>query len=129
VIVVILLNFLVVQTIRFDSQSSGNFGKICWIIHTLSTISSFYVTKQNNSGLGHLTVEVSTSNTHTHSLGRTPLNEWSARHKTASSIAHNKETKVHALRRILTRNSSHQMAADLCLRTHGYQDRQHEYCI
>jgi hypothetical protein len=37
------------------------------------------VAQQPKSGLGRLSVEVSRSHTHTHTLGRTPLNERSAR--------------------------------------------------
>ena len=49
----------------------------------------FAVAKQPNSGLHHIIVEVSGTHTHTHTQGRTPLNEESA----ATYTAHNKHNR------------------------------------
>jgi len=41
----------------------------------------FSVEQQPNSELGRLIVEVSGSHSDTYTTGRTPLDEWSARHR------------------------------------------------
>ena len=80
-------------------------------------------------GLGRLTVQVSTS--HLHTVGRSPLNEWPARHM--SSYLHNtqqtQQTDIHALSGIRTHDPCTRAAADSCLWPHGHWDRlERKYC-
>jgi hypothetical protein len=83
------------------------------------------VAQQPNSGLGRLSVDVSRSHTDTHTLGRTPLNEWSARRR--GRYLHNtkqtQETNIHDFSGIRTRDPSNQAASDLRLRPQGHRDR------
>jgi hypothetical protein len=69
--------------------------------------------------------EVSRSQTdrHTHTHGRTPVLEWSARRR--GRYLHNtqqsQETNTHALSGILTCDHTKQLVGDLRLRTHGHR--------
>jgi hypothetical protein len=57
-------------------------------------------------------------------LGRTPLDEWSARHRDLYLTTHNKHnTNIHATGGIRTRNPSKRTAADPRLRPRGHWDR------
>jgi len=93
--------------------------------------------QQPNLGLGRLIVEVSRPYTIRHTQtrararGRTPLNEWSARHR--GRYLHNTKqiqtTNNHALSEILTHDISNQGAADPRLRPHRHQDRLSIHCV
>ena len=63
--------------------------------------------------------------THTHTHGRTPLVEGSARRRDLYLTKHNtqQETDIHAVSGIRTHNSSKREAADLRLRPRGHWDR------
>ena len=81
------------------------------------------MSQQPNWGLDRLIVEVSRSHTirHTHTLGRTPLNEWSARRR-GRYLHHTQQTQEannHGLSGIRTRNPTNRVAADLRLRPKG----------
>ena len=82
-------------------------------------------TKQHNSGLGRLIVEF-LDHTHKHTSGRTPLNEWSARHR--DLCLHNtqqtQKTKNHALSGTRTRDPDNRAASDLRLGHHGHLNPQ-----
>jgi hypothetical protein len=84
-----------------------------------------FLAQQLNSGLGRLVVEASTLQTIRHTLGRTPLNECSARRR--GRYLHNtqqtQETNIHALSGIRTRDPSNRAAADIRLRKHGHRNR------
>jgi hypothetical protein len=88
---------------------------------------SFPVAQQPNSGLGHLIIEASKSHTvrHTHTPGRTPLEEWAARHRGSTCTTHNKRKRqnIHAFNRIRTHDPSNQAAADLRLRPRCRRDQ------
>jgi hypothetical protein len=59
-------------------------------------------------------------------VGRTPLDEWSAprRDLFLTNTQHSKQTNIHALGGIRTRNPSRRAAADPRLRALGHWDRQ-----
>jgi len=75
-------------------------------------VMQFSVAQQPQWGLSRLVVEVSRSNTirQTHTPGRTPLYEWSARRR--GRFLHNtlqtRQTNIHALSGIRTRDHSNQ---------------------
>jgi len=75
--------------------------------------------QQPISGLDRLTVEVSRSQTirHKHTLGRTPLNEWSARRRGCylHHTHYTQQTNIQALNGVQTRRPSNQEAAGLLL--------------
>ena len=85
-----------------------------------------YVVQLPKSFFGSLNLEVSTPRTirnactHTHTYGRTPLNQWSAR--CSGRYLHNtqktQETNTHALIGIRTRNTSTQVVPVVLLRPH-----------
>lgn len=79
-------------------------------------------------GLGLLTAEVSRShsNTHTHTLSTTPLNDWLVRHtdNLAGNTQQSQQTDIHAAGGIRTHKSSKREAANLILRPRGRQGRQ-----
>jgi hypothetical protein len=61
----------------------------------------------------------------THTLGRTPLNEWSARRR-GRYLPNTQQTQkknIHALSEIRTRDPKIQVAADQRLRPHSHRDR------
>ena len=85
--------------------------------------------QQPNSDLGRLVAEISRSHTirtrtQTHTSSRTPLNEWSARHR--GRYIHNtqqtRETNIQSHRGIRTRDTTNRAASDLRLRPHGHRD-------
>jgi len=84
-------------------------------------ISFLSVTQQHNSGLRLLIAEVPRS----HTPGRTPLNEWSARRwvRYLHNTQQTKETNINAISGIRTRNPSGQPTAEIRLRRHGHRDR------
>ena len=90
-------------------------------------LGAIFVVQQPKSGLGHTFVEVFKLRTirHTHTHGRTPLDEWSARARgrCLHSTQQTQETNFHAVSRIRTRNPSRQVAADWGLRPPRQQDR------
>ena len=92
---------------------------ICIIIYGIS----ISVEEQASSDLDRLNLGVSISRIHIQAPGRTPVTEGSAPRK--SRYLHNtqqtKETKIHALVGIRTRDLSSLTATDLCLRPHGYR--------
>jgi hypothetical protein len=57
-------------------------------------------------------------------VGRTPLNEWSARRRDLYPTTHNSHDKHHAPGGIRTHDLSRQAAVDLHLRPGGHRDRQ-----
>jgi hypothetical protein len=67
----------------------------------------------------------------THTTGRTPLDEWSARRR--GRYLHNtqqtRDTNIHAVTGIRTRDPSNQEAPDVCLRRHGHWDRLQRYWL
>jgi hypothetical protein len=93
------------------------------------------VAQQPISVVGRLILEVSISqtirhtHTHTHTLGRTPLNKWSARRR--GRYLHNtqqtQQMNIHINSGIRTRDSSNQAASDLRLRPHGHRDRRRDH--
>jgi hypothetical protein len=82
-----------------------------------------FVAQQPKSGPGHLIVEVSTH--HTHTLGRTPLNELSAhcRGRYLHNTQQPQEMNIHALSGIRTCDPSNQAASYIRLRPHDHRDR------
>jgi hypothetical protein len=97
----------------------------------LNTI-RFFVAQQLNSDIGLLAVGVSRSHkiwrrhtrthAHTHTPGRTPLDEWSARCR--DRYLHNtQQMNLYALNGIQICDSSNQAAANLCFRPHRRRDR------
>ena len=83
------------------------------------------------SGLGRLIFEVSRLDTHTHTPGRTHLEEESARHRGRSlhNVHQTQETNIHALSGFRTRDPSNRAAADLRFRPHGHRDRLSEHSV
>jgi len=63
------------------------------------------------------------THTQTHTLGRTPLDEGSARRRRLYKTQHLQTTNTHAPGWIRTRSPSKQAAADLSLRPCGHRDR------
>ena len=59
-------------------------------------------------------------------VGRTPLDEWSARRKDLylTTLKHSRQTNIHAPGGIRTHDLSRRAAADLCLRLRDHWDRQ-----
>ena len=58
-------------------------------------------------------------------VGRTPLNEWSAHHRPLpDNTQHSQQTNIHAPGGIWTHDLIRSAAADLCLRPRGYWDQQ-----
>ena len=92
----------------------------------------FLVEQQPNSGLDPLIVEVSRLHTirHIHTLGRTPLNEWSARcrGRYLHNTQHTQEKNIFAFSRIRTRDPRNQAASGLRRRPHGHRDRHTRLC-
>ena len=84
----------------------------------------FSVAPQTNSGLSSLTVDVCRSHIirYTHTVGRTPLDEWSARHRDRylRSKRQTKESSTHVLSEIRTRNPNKRAAADPRFRPRGH---------
>ena len=82
------------------------------------------IVQQPNSGVGRHIVGVPRSHTirHTHTPGRTPLNEWSARRRDRYVQHTTKETNIHALSGIRTRDPFNYAFLDLRLRPHGHRD-------
>jgi len=67
--------------------------------------------------------------THTHTLGTTPLNEWTARHRDLYWRQTTRTTEKHPCPcEIRTRNPSKRASADPRLRLHGHQNRQEYIC-
>jgi len=64
--------------------------------------------------------------TQTHTPGRTPLDEWSARRRgrDLQSRQRPEETNIHAFVGVRTRDPSNREAADQRRRLHGHRDRQ-----
>ena len=82
-------------------------------------------TQQPDSGLGRFPVEF-LDHTHTHTPGRTPQNEWSARRK--GLCLHNtqqkQDTNIHAHSGTPIRDPGIRVAPDIRLRQYGHLDRQ-----
>ena len=83
--------------------------------------------RQPRSEVGCLIVEVSRSqnlDTHTHTLGRNPLYEWSTRHRGRylHNIQQTHETNIRALSWIRTLDPSNKAATDLSLRPHSHRN-------
>jgi hypothetical protein len=68
---------------------------------------------------GQLLIVIGHTQTHTHTAGRTPLNQWSALRK--GRYLHNKH-KRHAFDGIRTSDSSNRVTADLPRRPRGHHD-------
>jgi hypothetical protein len=89
--------------------------------------------QQSSWGLGRWIVEISIDHTklhtHTHTSGRTLLNEKSARRRGLylRSTQQTQKTNIHALSEIRTRDPNHQAAADLRLRPHKVKVKQSHY--
>jgi hypothetical protein len=82
------------------------------------------------ANLGLVIAEVSRSHTIRHTtFGRTPLDEWSARHRGPYLTIHNtsKERDIHAPGWIRTHNRSNWVAAQPRLRLRGHRDRRINY--
>ena len=92
-------------------------------LHTWIIKLCFFMAQQSILGLERLVFEVSRSYTirQTHTPGRTPLDEWSARY--LHNTQQTQETNIHALGGIRTRNPSKWAAADLRLTPCGHWDR------
>jgi len=87
---------------------------------TLNWLIYFFMAQQPQSGLGRLVFEVFRS----HTVGRNPLNEWSARRR--GRYLHDKQkqkTNIHAVSGIRTRNPNSRAAEHLKLRLHGHRVR------
>jgi len=84
----------------------------------------FSVAQWPSWGLGYFIVEVFVDHTQTHTPGRTPLNEWSARHRGR----HTRHTTLRENKRSCPQwdlnPQSEESASDICLSLHGYQDQQ-----
>jgi hypothetical protein len=62
------------------------------------------------------------SPTDTQTLGRTPLNAWSAPRRSRTYKRQTKQTNIHVLSGIRTRDPSNQTTVNLGLRPHGHRD-------
>jgi len=84
----------------------------------------FFVPQKPISGIGRLIVEI-LDHTHTHTAGKTPLNECSARHRSRylHTTQQTQVTNIHTLSGIRIRDPRNQAAADLRLRPHSHRDR------
>jgi hypothetical protein len=83
--------------------------------------------RQPLGGLGRLIFRVFMIIHFTHNtLGRTPLDEWSARRRDPlpDKTQYSQETEIHALGGIRTHNPSKQAAVDPLHRPRGHWDRQ-----
>jgi hypothetical protein len=96
------------------------------VLNVLDQYSSSSVVQQPNSGLGRLIFEFSRSHTIRHTLGRTPLDEWSAWRtgRYLHNTQHSEETNIHALSGIQPGDPSNLATIDRSLRPHGHRDRQ-----
>ena len=64
------------------------------------------------------------THTYAHTLGRTPLDEWSARHRDLClTTQHSQQTDIHASVGIRTRSLSNRAASDPFLRPRGHRNR------
>jgi hypothetical protein len=87
----------------------------------------FSVAQRPNSGLGRLTDEVSSAHTDRHAQ---PVGLLCTTDQLVAEVLptqhtkkKTKETNVHAVSGIQTRDLSNRAASDLCVRPHGHRDR------
>jgi len=71
---------------------------------------------------------ITRSETHTPTFGRTPLDEWTARHRDLYWRYTIRTANIHAPGGIRTRNPSKRASADSRLRPHGHRNRQEYIC-
>jgi hypothetical protein len=92
-----------------------------------SVNTTFSMRQQPSSGLDRLFVEAARSHTirHSHTNGRTPLNEWSALDSSRylQNTDKTQRTGIHALSGIRIYGRSNQEAANPRLRPHGHWDQ------
>jgi hypothetical protein len=93
-----------------------------WEHSMLSEFRSFIYSQALIVQDGHL-ASLSGFLDHTHTHGRTPLDEWSARRRGLYLHRTTQHTNIHAPSMIRTRDPSNQAAADLRLRPCGHWDR------
>jgi len=65
---------------------------------------------------------------HTPTLGKTPLDEWTARHRDLYWRHTTRTTNIHAPAGIRTRIPSKRTSTDPRLRLHGHRNRQEDIC-
>jgi len=111
--ILIYRKFAAMTLIKFVTQVHA---LICW--------NFFFLALRPNAGHGLLILEVSRSHTSRITVGRTPLDAWSARRRDLpDNIQHSQQTDIHAPGGIRTHNLSRRSAVDLGLRPLGHWDR------
>ena len=110
-------------------QNSGTYS-FQWAWKILSQQTFFFIFEAAAPPVGHglLIHEISRSHTHTQwrkTVGRTPLDEWSALPRDLYLTTRNtqQQTDIHAPGGIRPRNPSKQAAADVRLTPRGHRDR------
>jgi len=112
-------NWYSAVTIQLVQHCKNLIGTALWQFHFLSF---FWRNSPNQAQAASLLRVPSHTQLHKHTLGRTPLHEWSARRR-GRYLYNTQQTNIHSLGGIRTRDPSNRAAADLLLRPHSHRDR------